>query len=86
MADTKRKQLVGRVLESNMVKTAVVQVDSRRPHPVYRKYVTISKKYYVHDPKSECQVGDIVSILECRPMSKLKRWRLNTIEEKATQI
>ena len=69
-----------------MDKTAVVQVDIRAPHPVYRKYVTTSKKYYVHDPKGDCQAGDIVSILECRPISKLKRWRLKQIETKAIQI
>ena len=86
MADTKRKQLIGRVLESKMGKTAIVQVDTRSPHPIYRKYVTTSKKYYVHDSKGECQVGDTVSILECRPTSKLKRWRLKQIEEKAIQI
>ena len=86
MTDKKRKQLIGRVLESKMGKTAVVQVDTRAPHPIYRKYVTTSKKYYVHDPKGECQAGDSVSILECRPISKLKRWRLKQIEEKALQI
>ena len=85
MEDTKRKQLIGRVLESKMNKTAVVQVNIRAPHPIYRKYVTTSKKYYVHDPKGECQAGDTVSILECRPTSKLKRWRLQQIEEKAGQ-
>ena len=69
-----------------MGKTAVVQVDTRAPHPVYQKYVTTSKKYYVHDPKSECKTGDTVSILECRPTSKLQRWRLGRIEEKAIQI
>ena len=68
-----------------MKMTAVVKVDTRAPHPIYRKYVTSSKKYYVHDPKGECNKGDIVSILECRPMSKMKRWRLNKIEEKAVQ-
>ncbi len=81
--DTKRKQLIGRVLESKMSKTAVVKVDTRSPHPIYRKYVTTSKKYYVHDPENECQPGDTVSIIECQPKSKLKRWRLNQIEEKA---
>ena len=86
MANSKRKQLIGRVLESKMEKTAVVQVDTRAPHPIYRKYVTTSKKYYVHDPKGECKAGDSVSILECRPISKLKRWRLKQIEEKAIQI
>ena len=78
--------MIGRVLESKMAKTAIVQVDTRAPHPIYRKYVTASKKYYVHDSKSECQAGDLVSILECRPISKLKRWRLKQIEEKAIQI
>ena len=86
MADTKRKQLIGRVLESNMKKTAVVKVDTRSPHPIYRKYVTTSKKYYVHDPNDECQAGDTVSIFECRPISKLKRWRLKQIEKKAVQL
>ena len=86
MSDSKRKQLIGRVLESKMRKTAVVQVDTRSPHPIYRKYVTTSKKYYVHDPEDECQVGDTVSILECRPTSKLKRWRIKQIEDKAKQI
>ncbi len=86
MSDSKRKQLIGRVLESKMRKTAVVQVDTRSPHPIYRKYVTTSKKYYVHDPEDECQAGDTVSILECRPTSKLKRWRIKQIEDKAIQI
>ena len=86
MAETKRKQLIGHVLESKMRKTAVVQVDTRSPHPIYRKYVTTSKKYYVHDPEDECQAGDTVSILECRPTSKLKRWRIKQIEDKAIQI
>ncbi len=86
MESTKRKQLIGRVLESKMEKTAVVQIDTRAPHPIYRKYVTTSKKYYVHDPKGECQTGDTVSIIECRPTSKLKRWRLKQIEEKEILI
>ena len=86
MADNNRKQLIGYVLESKMQKTAVVQIDRRGPHPVYKKYVTQSKKYYVHDPENECQLGDKVSIIECQPKSKLKRWRLNQVEEKAKGI
>ena len=86
MVDSNRKQLIGRVLVSKMEKTAVVQVDIRRPHKIYKKYVTKSKKYYVHDPKSECKPGDTVSIIECRPMSKLKRWRFHHIEQKSVQI
>ena len=86
MVDRKRKQLIGDVLPSKMSKTAVVQVDTRVSHSTYRKYVTTSKKYYVHDPKGECQIGDTVSILECRPTSKLKRWRFNKIIKKSIQI
>ncbi len=83
MAENNRKQLIGQVVESKMEKTTVVQIDRRGPHPIYKKYVTQSKKYYVHDPENECQPGDTVSIIECQPKSKLKRWRLNQIEEKA---
>ena len=86
MAEINRKQLIGQVLESKMQKTAVVRIDIRKPHPVYKKYVTQSKKYYIHDPKNECKPGDKVSIIECRPMSKLKRWRLKRIEERAVEI
>ena len=69
-----------------MQNTAVVRVDSRRPHPVYKKYVTQSKKYYVHDPEDKCSLGDKVSIIECQPKSKLKRWRLKQIEEKSSVV
>ncbi len=86
MAKENRKQLTGRVLESKMDKTAVVQIDTRGPHPIYKKYVTQSKKYYVHDPENLCNTGDVVSITECRPKSKLKRWRLNKVEESAVEI
>ena len=83
MAENNRKQLIGQVVGSKMQKTAVVHIARRGPHPVYKKYVTQSKKYYVHDPENECQIGDKVSIVECQPKSQLKRWRLNKIEEKA---
>ena len=86
MADNKRKQLIGQVLESKMEKTAVVRIDTQSPHPVYKKYVTRSKKYYIHDPDNQCRLGDIVSIIECQPKSRLKRWRLNQIEEKAAEV
>ena len=86
MSERKKKQLVGIVLNSKMDKTAVVKVDTRFPHPVYKKYVTSSKKYYVHDAKGECVVGDTVCIIECRPTSKLKRWRFYSVEKKAIGI
>ena len=85
MAENNRKQLIGQVVGSKMEKTAVVQIDRRGPHPVYKKYVTQSKKYYVHDPENQCSPGDTVSIIECQPKSRLKRWRLNCIEKKATE-
>ena len=85
MAEINRKQLIGQVLESGMDKTTIVRVDSRGPHPVYKKYVTQSKKYYVHDPENKCTPGDKVSIIECQPTSKLKRWRLNQIEQKFSE-
>ena len=86
MGEINKKQLIGQVLESGMHKTTIVRVDSRGPHPVYKKYVTQSKKYYINDPRNECKPGDKVSIIECQPMSKLKRWRLKRIEERAVEI
>ena len=65
MADNNRKLLIGQVLESKMQKTAVVRIDIRSPHHVYKKYVTQSKKYYIHDPDNQCNPGDIVNIIEC---------------------
>jgi len=86
LAENNRKQLIGKVVESKMEKTAVVQIDRRGPHSIYKKYVTQSKKYYVHDPENQCNPGDTVSIVECQPKSRLKRWRLNRIEEKASEV
>ena len=86
MAENNRKELIGQVLETKMEKTAIIRIDTRVPHPRYKKYVTQSKKYYVHDPKNECNLGDTVSIIESQPISKLKRWRFNQIEVKATEL
>ena len=81
--DINKKQLIGEVLESLMDKTAIVKVERRFPHPMYKKYVTKSKKYYAHDPENKCNTGDIVRILESKPISKLKRWMILDIEKKA---
>ena len=85
MSDNKsnKKQLVGEVLESKMSNTAVVKVVRKFPHPKYKKYINKSKKYYAHDPKNTCNIGDTVRILESRPISKLKRWVVVDIEKKA---
>ena len=77
-----RKERVGEVLASKMAKTIVVQVRRRFAHPVFRKVVTDYKKFYVHDDKGEAKPGDRVRIVESRPLSKLKRWRLVEIIER----
>ena len=81
-----RRQLVGNVIPSKMDKTAVVQVARKFPHPVYQKYVTRTKKYYAHDPQRQCSPGDVVRIIESKPLSKLKRWRVVSIEKKSVDI
>ena len=81
-----RRQLVGSVIPSKMDKTVVVQVARKFPHPVYQKYVTRTKKYYAHDPEGQCSPGDIVRIEESKPLSKLKRWCVVTIEQKSVEI
>lgn len=71
-----RKEKVGRVVSNKMDKTIVVAVDYLRPHPLYRKTVRQTNKFYAHDENNECRIGDTVRIEETRPLSKLKRWRL----------
>ena len=82
MADSNRRELVGMVLPSKMDKTVVVQVTRKFAHPVYKKFVSKNKKYYVDNPNNVAQSGDIVKIIETRPLSKLKRWRLVEITKK----
>ncbi|GAA5526239.1 30S ribosomal protein S17 [Herpetosiphon gulosus] len=77
-----RKQKVGRVVSTKMNKTVVVAVDYLRPHPLYRKTVRQTSKFYAHDENNECHVGDTVVIEETRPLSKLKRWRVVEIATK----
>ena len=80
-----RKERVGEVVSSKMAKTIVVRVERRFPHPRFKKIVTAYKKFYAHDEKGEAKVGDTVRIQETRPLSKLKRWRLVTVETRAVQ-
>jgi len=78
-----RKVREGTVISAAMNKTAIVLMKRRLRHPIYGKYVTLNKKFYVHDEKNECQIGDVVRIMETRPLSKLKRWRLVGVVERA---
>lgn len=78
-----RKERVGNVISSKMEKTITVVVERKLKHPIYGKYMKSTKKFHAHDEKNECGVGDVVRIMETRPLSKLKRWRLVEIIEKA---
>ena len=78
-----RKQRQGTVVSDVQDKTIVVRVDRRTTHPLYGKSLRVSKKYHVHDEANEANVGDTVLIVETRPMSKLKHWRLAEILERA---
>jgi small subunit ribosomal protein S17 len=78
-----RRILVGRVLSNRMDKTVVVQVERRKRHPRYVKVVSSRKKYKAHDAENACQIGDLVKIIESRPLSKEKRWVVTDILERA---
>ena len=78
-----RKTRVGIVTSDKMDKTVVVTIKDRVKHPLYNKIVDKSVKYKAHDENNECGVGDKVQIMECRPMSKYKNWRVVEIIEKA---
>jgi small subunit ribosomal protein S17 len=78
-----RKTRVGVVVSDKMEKTITVAIERKVQHPVYKKYFKKTTKLLAHDEKKECRVGDRVKIMETRPLSKLKRWRLVEIIEKA---
>jgi len=78
-----RRELIGKVKSNKMDKSIVVTVSRKVPHPVYKKYVNKTKKYYAHDPQNLCGTGDTVVIEESKPLSRLKRWRVKKIQEKA---
>lgn len=80
---TLRKTRVGIVVSSKMDKTITVAIERRVPHPLYKKYFKKTTKLMAHDEKKECGIGDKVKIMETRPLSKMKRWRLVQIVEKA---
>ncbi|HXE05136.1 MAG TPA: 30S ribosomal protein S17 [Bryobacteraceae bacterium] len=81
-----KNEKVGEVVSTKMSKTIVVEVTRRVPHPLYKRIVTKRKKFYVHDEQETAKPGDSVRIIECRPLSKLKRWTLGTILRRAVQV
>ena len=87
MAETEkrnsRKVVTGTVVSISGDKSITVKIDYRKRHPKYGKMMTISKKLHAHDEKNECGIGDTVTVMETRPLSKTKRWRLVEIVERA---
>ena len=78
-----RKTRTGKVVSTKMDKTVVVAIEDNFKHPLFGKVMKRRIKLHVHDENNECTVGDIVEVMETRPMSKTKRWRLDSIIEKA---
>lgn len=79
MVEHKRKTLLGEVVSDRMHKTITVRVERRVRHPIYERVIKRSKKYHAHDERNQCQIGDVVRIVETRPLSRTKRWRLQEI-------
>jgi small subunit ribosomal protein S17 len=80
--ETNHKTRIGRVISNKMDKTVVVSVDTLKRHPLYKKNIRRSVKFKAHDEKNECTEGDVVRIIETRPLSKEKRWRVAEIISK----
>lgn len=78
-----RKERIGIVTSNKMEKSITISVERKRKHPMYGKFVKSTKKFHAHDEKNECNVGDTVRIMETRPLSKTKNWRLVEIIERA---
>ena len=83
MERSNRKVLRGKVVSDKMDKTITVEVATSKSHPLYSKRIKYSKKFKAHDENNECKIGDRVRVMETRPLSKEKRWRLVEIIEKA---
>ena len=79
----RKRVLVGRVLSNRMDKTVVVQVERKKRHPLYGKVIATRTKYKAHDAENACQIGDLVQMIEFRPMSREKRWLVTQILERA---
>ena len=82
----RRKTLIGSVVSTRMAKTIVVEVQRQKAHPFYKRVVARSKKFYAHDENGTAHLGDVVKIEESRPLSKLKRWQLKEIVQRAALV
>lgn len=82
----RRKRLIGRVVSDKMNKTVVVIVERTRRHPRYGKVVRVRKKLYAHDEENACRTGDLVQVVEARPLSRTKRWVVEEILERSELI
>jgi small subunit ribosomal protein S17 len=81
-----KNEKVGEVVSTKMAKTIVVEVTRRVAHPVYKRIVSKRRKFYAHDEAQSAKVGDVVRIVECRPLSRLKRWELRDVIRRAVQV
>ena len=81
-----KNEKVGEVVSTKMEKTIVVEVSRRVPHPLYKRIIGKRKKFYAHDEDGKAKLGDVVRIVECRPLSKLKRWQLAEVVRRAAQV
>jgi small subunit ribosomal protein S17 len=86
MSEKQVRTASGRVTSNKMDKTITVLIERRVKHPLYGKYLTRSTKMHAHDENNECNIGDLVTIAESRPLSKTKTWTLQSIDERAAQI
>ena len=86
VANVTKNEKVGEVVSTKMQKTIVVEVSRRVPHPLYKRIVGKRKKFYAHDETGDAKMGDIVRIVECRPLSKLKHWKLAEVVRRAAQV
>ena len=81
-----KNEKIGEVVSTKMAKTIVVEVTRRVPHPLYKRIIAKRKKFYAHDEERNAKLGDIVRIVESRPLSKLKRWTLADVIRRAAQV
>ena len=81
-----KNEKIGQVVSTRMQKTIVVEVSRRVPHPLYKRIIAKRKRFYAHDEEGMARLGDVVRIVECRPLSKLKRWRLAEVIRRAAQV